>query len=38
MAAIITLLIGLGIISSQEEATQEVINENYDVLGTDIAF
>lgn len=38
MAAFIALLIGLGIISSSEQATQEVVDQYRDVVGTDIAF
>ena len=38
MAAFIDLLIALGIIASAEEATKDVLNQNKDVLGTDISF
>lgn len=38
MAAFIDLLIALGIIASASEATQDVINQNKEVLGSDIMF
>lgn len=36
MAAIIALLIGLGIITSPEEATQDILDQTQDIWSQDI--
>jgi hypothetical protein len=38
MAAIVALLIGLGIIASADQATEQVIQENQAIIGGDIMF
>ena len=38
MAALIELLILMGIITSAKEATPEILEQNKDIIGTDISY